>query len=68
MASWHEYATRGTMPEWPYAIKYGDERLVETDVRNSIRLAEDVFANWRKIKGESIARYHLISMFGAKRD
>jgi hypothetical protein len=41
-------------------------RLVETDVRNSITLADDVFAKWRKIKGEDIARHHLLSMFGAK--
>lgn len=42
--------------------------LVETDVRNSITLADDVFAKWRKIKGEDIARHHLLSMFGAKWD
>jgi hypothetical protein len=41
-------------------------KLVETDVRDSIRLAEDVFVKWRKIKGENIARHHLLSMFGAK--
>ncbi len=40
--------------------------LVETDVRDSITLADDVFAKWRKIKGEDIARHHLLSMFGAK--
>jgi hypothetical protein len=44
----------------------GGWRLVETDVRDSIRLAEDVFVKWRKIKGEDIARHHLLSMFGAK--
>ena len=44
----------------------GGWRLVETDVRDSKRLAEDVFAKWRKIKGEDIARHHLLSMFGAK--
>lgn len=43
-------------------------RPVETDVRNAIRLAEDVFAKWRKIKDEDIARYHLLSMFGARSD
>ena len=43
-------------------------RLVETDVRNAIRLAEDVFAKWRKIKDEDIARNHLLSMFGARSD
>jgi hypothetical protein len=40
--------------------------LVETDVLNSITLADYVFAKWRKIKGEDIARHHLLSMFGAK--
>jgi len=40
--------------------------LVETDVRDSIRLAEDLFAKWRKIQGDDIARHHLLSMFGAK--
>lgn len=40
--------------------------LVETDVRNSITLAEEVFGKWRKIRGEDIARHHLLSMFGAK--
>jgi len=40
--------------------------LVETDLRNSITLAEEVFAKWRKIRGEDIARHHLLSMFGAK--
>jgi len=44
----------------------GGWRLVETDVRDSIRLAEDVFVTWRNIKGEDIARHHLLSMFGAK--
>lgn len=42
--------------------------LVETDVRNSITLADDVFAKWRKIKDEDIARHHLLSMFGARRE
>ena len=32
MANWHEYAMRGTTPEWPYAIKYGEEQVIETDV------------------------------------
>jgi hypothetical protein len=40
--------------------------LVETDVRNSVTLAEDVFTKWRKIRHEYIARNHLLSMFGAK--
>lgn len=43
-------------------------KLVETNVRNSVRLAEDVFAKWRKIKDEDISRHHLLSMFGAKWD
>jgi len=41
-------------------------RLVETDVRDSIRLGEDVFMKWRKIRDEDIARHHLLAMFGAK--
>ena len=40
--------------------------LVESDVRNSITLAEDVFVKWRKIRNEDLARRHLLSMFGAK--
>jgi hypothetical protein len=44
----------------------GGWRLVETDVRDSIGLAEDVFVKWGKIKGQDIARDHLLSMFGAK--
>jgi hypothetical protein len=40
--------------------------LVETDLRTSITLAEDVFAKWRRIRGEDIARHHLLSMFGAR--
>jgi len=46
----------------------GGWRPVETDVRIAIRLAENVFATWRKIKGEDIARHHLLSMFGARVD
>jgi hypothetical protein len=46
----------------------GGWRLVETDVRNAIRLAEDVLASWRKIKDADIARHHLLSMFGARSD
>jgi uncharacterized protein (UPF0332 family) len=46
----------------------GGWRLVETDVRNAIRLAEDLFAKWGKIKDEDIARHHLLSMFGARSD
>jgi len=41
-------------------------KLVETDVQNSVTLAEDVFMKWRKIRDEDIARHHLLSMFGAK--
>jgi uncharacterized protein (UPF0332 family) len=43
-------------------------KVVETDVRNSVTPAEEVFTKWRKIKGESLTRYHLLSMFGAKSD
>ena len=43
-------------------------RLVELDVRNAIQLAEDVFAMWRGLKDENIARHHLLSMFGARSD
>lgn len=46
----------------------GGWRLVDTDVRNAIRLAEDVFARWRKIKDQDMARHHLLSMFGARSD
>ncbi len=42
--------------------------LVETDVRNSVTLAEEVFEKWRRIRGEDPARHHLLSMFGAKRE
>jgi hypothetical protein len=41
-------------------------RLVETDVRNAIGLAHDVFRKWGRIKDEDIARHHLLSMFGAR--
>ncbi len=40
--------------------------LVETDVTNSMRLSEDVFSKWGKIKNEDIARHHPLSTFGAK--
>jgi uncharacterized protein (UPF0332 family) len=46
----------------------GGWRPVETDVRNAIRLSEEVFAKWRTIKDEEIARNHLLSMFGARSD
>jgi len=42
--------------------------LVETDVRNSVTLAEKVFEKWRPIRDEDIARHHLVSTFGAKRE
>lgn len=41
-------------------------KLVDTDVRDSVTLAERVFTKWRKIRDEDIARHHLLSMFGAK--
>ena len=46
----------------------GGWTVVETDVRDAIRLAEDIFEGWRKIKDESVARFHLMSMFGARSD
>ena len=46
----------------------GGWKLVETDVRDAIGLSEEVFATWRKIKDEEIARNHLLSMFGARSD
>jgi hypothetical protein len=42
--------------------------LVKTDVDDAIRLAEGVFAEWRKVKDEPFARDHLLSMFGARAD
>ena len=33
MTTWHEYAQRnGSLPEWPYPIRYGEERVIQTDV------------------------------------
>ena len=33
MGTWHEYLkTQGTPPEWPYPIKFGEEKEVEADV------------------------------------
>ena len=46
----------------------GGWRLVETDVRNAIGLAEEVFSKWLKTRNEDIARHHLLSMFGARLD
>jgi choline dehydrogenase-like flavoprotein len=33
MTTWHDYYQQnGSIPAWPYPIRYGDERSVETDV------------------------------------
>ena len=33
MGTWHEYLkTQGTPPEWPYPIKFGEEKELEADV------------------------------------
>ncbi len=33
MGTWHDYVkTEGTPPEWPYPIKFGEEKTIETDV------------------------------------
>lgn len=33
MTTWHEYIQlNGSLPEWPYPIRYGEERLILTDV------------------------------------
>ena len=33
MGTWHDYLkAEGTPPEWPYPIKFGEEKEVETDV------------------------------------
>lgn len=42
-------------------------KIVATDVRDAISRASDVFIKWRAIRGEDIARHHLLSMFGARR-
>ena len=42
-------------------------KLVDTDVRNAITLAEEMFVKWRALRGEDAARNHLLSMFGANR-
>jgi hypothetical protein len=42
-------------------------RLVGTDVANAITLAETTFSKWRAVRGDNVARDHLMSMFGAKR-
>ncbi len=40
--------------------------LVETDVRDALQSAEDIFENWKKVRHEGIARSHLLTMFGAR--
>ena len=42
-------------------------RIVGTDVNDAVTLAEDTFRKWRAIRGEDVARHHLLSMFGANR-
>jgi NOL1/NOP2/fmu family ribosome biogenesis protein len=42
-------------------------KIVPTDVTDAIALAEDTFAKWRAIRGDDVARNHLLSMFGASR-
>ena len=33
MTTWHEYVQEtGSIPEWPYPIRYGKERIISTDV------------------------------------
>ena len=33
MSTWHEYVQKhGNFPAWPYPIKYGQERVITTDV------------------------------------
>ncbi len=33
MTTWHEYLqSRGSLPEWPYPIRYDEERVIQTDV------------------------------------
>ncbi len=33
MTTWHEYLRRnGTIPDWPYPIRYGHENEITTDV------------------------------------
>ena len=33
MGTWHDYLkSEGTPPEWPYPIKFGEEKEIETDV------------------------------------
>src|SRR5450432_2625569 len=42
-------------------------KLVGTDVANAITLAETTFSKWHAVRGDDLAREHLLSMFGAKR-
>lgn len=42
-------------------------KLVGTDVVNAITLAETAFSKWHAVRGDEVARDHLLSMFGAKR-
>jgi len=33
MTTWHEYVqTKALVPEWPYLVRYGEERVIRTDV------------------------------------
>ena len=33
MTTWHEYVQQhGTIPDWPYPVRYGTERVIHTDV------------------------------------
>lgn len=42
-------------------------KIVGTDVSDAITLADDTFTKWRAIRGDDIARHHLLSRFGANR-
>ena len=37
-----------------------------TDVVRSLKLADEVFTIWRRIRKEDLAQHHLMSMFGAR--
>jgi hypothetical protein len=41
--------------------------IADTHVAVAITRAEETFEIWRRIRGEDIARHHLLSMFGANR-
>ncbi len=33
MTTWHEYVQQhGMIPDWPYPVRYGSERVIHTDV------------------------------------